>query len=86
MQELIAFLDKHLAKDDLADAFDKYRDFESYKRTRESVPEFISEFDSKYKKLVKKKIELPPEILAFKLIMASDISREKRMFIIGGSK
>ena len=70
IDELIKILDKHLGKDELSDAFDKYIDFEKYSRTSETVTEFIAEFDNKYQKLVKQKIELPEEILAFKLLIS----------------
>lgn len=84
LDKLLVFLDKHLGKDDLADAFDKYYDFESYKRTHEAIPEFIAEFDSKYQKVKKKGTELPSEILAFKLLMAVNISNEQQMFVKSG--
>lgn len=67
LKTLIEFLDKHLAKDDLADSLEKFEDFEDFKRSDgQSVNEYISIFDAKYRKIKKKNMKLPPEILAFK--------------------
>ena len=84
MDKLIEFLDKCLGKDDLSDAFDKYHDFETYRRTTESIPEFLAEFDSKYKKISKLNMTLPPEVLAFKLIMSANIPSDLQMFVKSG--
>ena len=43
---LIAFLDKHLAKDDLADSLEKFDDFDDFKRNDgQSINEYIAVFD-----------------------------------------
>ena len=45
---LIAFLDKHLKKDDLADGLEKFEEFEDFQRNPEmSISEFIATFDSR---------------------------------------
>ena len=77
-------MDKHLGKDSLTDAFDKFNEFERYSRTTESVNAFISEFDNCYQKLVKLGIKLPPEILAFKLLNQVNISQEEQMLVKSG--
>lgn len=85
MKTLIEFLDKHLAKDDLADSLEKFEDFEDFKRSDgQSVNEYISIFDAKYRKIEKKNMKLPPEILAFKLLKRSQISKEERMIVLTG--
>ena len=84
MDKLIEILDKCLGKDDLSDAIDKYHDFETYRRTTESIPEFLAEFDSKYKKISKLNMTLPPEVLAFKLIMSANIPSDLQMFVKSG--
>ena len=67
MNILIAFLDKHLGKDDLADSIEKFEDFDDFKRKEgQTIHEFIAMFDSKYRKIEKKDMSLPSEILAFK--------------------
>lgn len=71
---LLEFLDKHLAKDDLADSLEKFEEFEDLKRAEgQTINEYIAVFDSKYQKIEKKNITLPPEILAFKLLRKASI-------------
>ena len=66
---LLNFLDQHLAKDDLSDSLEKFEDFEDFKRAEgQSINEYVATFDAKYRKVEKKKMTLPSEILAFKLI------------------
>ena len=85
LDKLINYLDKHLKKDDLADSLEKYEDFEDFqRRPDQSIADFISEFDQKYRKLEKLKITLPAEILAFKLIKRSNISYEEKMLVLTG--
>ena len=82
--DLIKLMDSILLKDSLSDAFDKYNDFEKYSRTTESVSEFIEEFDLKYTRLSKFSIKLPPEILAFKLLIHVNITKEEQMLVKSG--
>ena len=52
---LIAFLDKHLGKDDFADNIEKFEDFDDFKRKEgQTIQEFIAMFDCKYRKIEKK--------------------------------
>ncbi len=82
--DLITFMDSVLLKDSLSDAFERYNDFEKFSRTSESVVEFIEEFDSKYNKLSRFNIKLPPEILAFKLLIHANITKEEEMLVKSG--
>ena len=69
---LVEFLGKHLGKDDLADSFDKFLDFENCEREKDqSVTDFIAKFDQKYNKIAKLDMNLPSSILAFKLLQNS---------------
>ena len=80
---LIAFLDKHLAKDDLADSVEKFDDFDDFKREDgQSIHEYIAMFDAKYRKIEKKKMALPSEILAFKLRKKANITKEERLLVL----
>ena len=82
---LIAFLDRHLAKDDLSDCLQKFEDFDAFSRNgSQSINEYIAMFDDKYRKLERKKIRLPSEILAFKLLRNSKISDEEKMLVLTG--
>ena len=49
LDKLITFLDSKLLKDDLADSWDKFSDFEEYQRGKHPpVSDFIQQFDQKY--------------------------------------
>ena len=41
-------------------------------------------FDSKYRKIEKKKMTLPSEILAFKLLKKANITKEERLLVLTG--
>ena len=82
---LLDFLDKHLQKDELADTLEKFEDFENFKRKEgQSMHEYVSIFDFKYKKIEKKQIKFLPEILAFRLLQRANISRQERLIILTG--
>ncbi len=82
---ILEFFDKNLSKDDLTDSIEKFESFEDCKREPgQSVIDFISNFDQKYNKILKKKMKLPSEVLAFKLLRRANISREERMLVMTG--
>lgn len=82
---LVTYLDKQLKVDDLADSCEKYEHFEECIRgENQTVSEFINEFDLRYNKITKKNIILPQEVLAFKLIKSSKISKEERLLVMTG--
>ena len=82
---LFAFLDKHLGKDDLADSIEKFEDFDDFKRKDgQTIQEFIAMFDSKYRKIEKKDMSLPSEILAFKLLKKANITKEEKLLVLTG--
>ena len=82
---LIAFLDEHLGKDDLADSIEKFEDFDDFKRKDgQTIQEFIAMFDSKYRKIEKKDMSLPSEILAFKLLKKANITKEEKLLVLTG--
>ena len=63
LDTLIAFLDSHLKKDDLADSLEKFEEFEDFeKKAGISIAEYIASFDSLYRKKRKLKMKLPMEI------------------------
>ncbi|ESO88799.1 hypothetical protein LOTGIDRAFT_165215 [Lottia gigantea] len=76
---LITFLDKHLGKDELVDSLEDFK-----RKETQSITEYISDFDSKYSKIVKKNMTLLPEILAFKLLKCANISKDERMLVLTG--
>ena len=63
LDTLIAFLDSHLKKDDLADSLEKFEGFEDFeKKAGIIIAEYIASFDSLYRKKPKLKMKLPMEI------------------------
>ena len=63
---LLEFLDIHLKKDEMTDTLEKFEEFDNFGRKEgQSIYEFVSMFDFKYRKIEIKQIKVPPEILAF---------------------
>ena len=80
---LLTFLDRHLGKDDLADSVEKIDDFDDFKRNEgQTIQEYIFIFDSKYRKLEKKDMPLPSEILAFKHLKKANITKEEKLQVL----
>ena len=78
---LLAFLDRKLQKDDISDSWEKFNDFDEYcKEPSQSISDFISTFDQKYNKILRKK--LPSEILAFKLLKQAKLTNEERLLVL----
>ena len=85
LEILINFLDSFFGKDEISDALEKYEDFENFQRAdNQSIRDFIACFDMKYRKLEKLNINLPQEILAFKMLGKANISREMRLIVLTG--
>ena len=82
---LLNFLDKHCGKDELVDTLEKYEDFESFEREdRQSILNFISLFDLKYKRIERKNMKLAPEVLAFRLLKKANLTRAEKLLILTG--
>ena len=82
---LLNFLDKHCGKDELVDSLEKYEDFESFEREDgQSILTFISMFDLKYKRIERKNMILPPEVLAFRLLKKANLTRAEKLLILTG--
>ena len=69
-------------KDDLADSVEKIDDFR--REDGQSIHEYIAMFDAKYRKIEKKKMTFPSEILAFKLLKKANITKEERLLVLTG--
>ena len=82
---LLNFLDKHCGKDELVDSLEKNEDFESFEREdRQSILNFISLFDLKYKRIERKNMKLAPEVLAFRLLKKANLTRAEKLLILTG--
>ena len=84
LETLVTFMDKHLLKDELEGAFDKFVAFEKYERESESVIEYLSEFDVRYRKIEKLGMSLPSHILAFKLLLQANLEKDELMLVKSG--
>ena len=85
LDTLIEFLDKQLGKDELENALERFEDFEDYSRhSDESISQYIANFDQKYSRIRSQNINLPSEILAFKLLRRAGISREEKLLVLTG--
>ena len=85
LDTLIAFLDSHLKKDDLADSLEKFEEFEDFERkVGMSITKYIATFDSLYRKIENLKMKLPMEILAFKLLRKANIGIEEKQLVLTG--
>ena len=49
-----------------------------------SITEYITSFDSRYRKIEKLNMKLPFEILAFKLLRKANIGKEEKMLVLTG--
>lgn len=74
-----------MGKDDLADSVEKFDDFYDFQRNEgQTIQECIVMFDSKYRKIEKKDMSLPSEILAFKLLKKANITKEEKLLVLTG--
>ena len=76
---------QHLAKDDLTDSLKKSEDSEDFKRADgQSIYEYVAVFDAKYREIEKKKMILPVESLALKLLRKANITKEEKSLVLTG--
>ena len=85
MKILFNFLDEKLGKDDLADSLEKFEDFDDFVRLDDQViSDFITQFDQRYNRIVKKGMKLPSEILAFQLLKRAKITSDEKLLVLTG--
>ena len=82
---LLHFLGRKLQKYDISDSCEKFNDFDEYcKEPSQSISDFISTFDQKFNKTLRKQMKLPSEILAFKLLKQAKLTNEERLLVLTG--
>ena len=80
---LIEFLDEKLKKEDIADSWDNFNDFEEFKWTNTlGNKDYISTFDQKDKKIVKLNMKLPLQILTFKSLKHANLNKDEHMTVL----
>ena len=68
-----------------SDTLEKFEEFDNFERKEgQSIYEFVSMFDFRYRKLEKKKMKIPSEILAFKLLKKANLTRQENLLILTG--
>ena len=65
-------------KDQEQDLFEKCRQFETYKRTTESITEYVAEFERLHERITGEEMKYPDSVLAYKLLINANISDEKQ--------
>ena len=81
---LIGFLDKHLGRDDIVDQYEKFADFEDFKRGSDNIFQYIANFHPRYHRLEKLNMKLPAAVLAFKLLKCANLTKEEMMLVMTG--
>ena len=75
METLLQKLDTVFMLDKNRQAFVAYSEFEMFKRPAEmTIPDYLVEFDRRYYKFKKHGMELPDQVLAFRLLKSCDVS------------
>ena len=83
--ELIKFLDGIYTKDDMAEAWEKFRTFSDlHRKPEQSMSEFISEWENCYFKMKKASCEYSDIILAFKLLSDSKLNEIETKLVLTG--
>ena len=65
-------------KDQEQDLFEKCRQFETYKRTSETISEYVAEFERLHERITGEEMKYPDSVLAYKLLINANISDEKQ--------
>ena len=85
LDTLIKFLDKHLGKDSMEEAWGHFLDFEVCKRGDLSIAKYIADFDEKYKRMEKSAGgTVAPFILAFKLLYCANLTNDELLVTMTG--
>ena len=75
LDQLIAYLDKIYGEDEMADAWNKYKDFVRLQKSKEqSITEFIAAFEGSYIKAKESGCEFSDIVLAFNLLESCNLS------------
>ena len=83
LKELIEFLDKIYKEDDLTLAYDRWTEFDHFRKREElSMEEYISEYTKLYNRVKKMAIVLPEAVLAFKLLDYSRLEQSDRKLVL----
>jgi hypothetical protein len=85
IDELITFLDGIYAKDDMADAWDRFKEFSSCTRKdNQSISDFIANWNNCYHRLKKVNCEYTDTVLGFKLLEDAKLKEVETKLVLTG--
>ena len=83
VEPLIAFSDSVFKKDELAEIYEYYVNFDRYRKDSSDIMEnYILEFEKLYNKTKKFKMELPESVLAFELLENSGLKHNEQLLAL----
>lgn len=84
LKDLLDFMETHLGLDDTEDAWNRFVEFDDYRRGDESMSQFLASFDMKYQRVKAKGYVLEPNILAFMLLRRATLTPEEHLLVMTG--
>ena len=85
IEQLIKFLDEIYGKDDMADAWDRFKEFSSCVRKKDQcISEFIADWDNHYHRLRKVNCEYTDTVLGFKLLEDARLEEVETKLVLTG--
>ena len=85
IEQLITFLDGIYGKDDMADAWDRFKEFSSCTRKEgQSIAEFIANWDNCHHRLKKVNCEYTDTVLGFKLLEDAKLKEVETKLVLTG--
>ena len=83
METLVEFINKLFKKDELTEMYEYYVSFDRYKCSQgESVESYILEFEKRYNKTKNYGMELPQNVVAFKLLDGTVLYHKDRQLVL----
>lgn len=82
VENILLELDKSFKKDDLSRVCDVWTEFIKFKRNRESMQDYINNYEQKINSLKREKITLPDVVVAMQLLSGSDLERRDKQIVL----
>ena len=83
VDKLIEYVDKLFKTDELSEVYERFIQFERYKKTEDvKMEDSILEFEKLYNRVRQKNMILPPAAIALKLLDASQLDSNNRKLVL----
>ena len=83
VDKLIEYVDKLFKTDELSEVYERFIQFERYKKTEDvKMEDSILEFEKLYNRVRQKNMILPPAAIALKLLHASQLDSNNRKLVL----